>query len=123
MARLPRITAMVVVASIAAWNTSALAYRRVDLQAPQAWQFRRWDWPEALRLSAVTKRLQDDVRLLVASRPESLVILLSGMNDGCFFQTQDGPAARESLQDPTVRAFWLYAPPFGLEPGHFEILS
>ena len=123
IARLPRAAVMIVVASMAAWNTSALGYRRVDLQSPRAWEFRRWDWPEALRLSAVAKRLQNDLRQQVALRPDSLVILLSGMSNGCFFQTEDGPAARESLHDSTVRAFWLYAPPFGLEPGHFEILS
>jgi hypothetical protein len=122
LARLPRSVGIAGVVVLAGWNTLALGYRPVDLDVRESWRFDRWDWPQAIRLSAIAERLQEDVRVSVPSRPESLVVLLGGMENGCYFQTEDGPATRESLQDPTARSFWLYKPPYGLQPGAFEIL-
>ena len=123
LARLPRAAGTSLAVVLVGWNTVALGYRPVDLSSPEAWTFRRWDWPEAVRLSAVADRLQSDLRANLGTRPESLVVLLCGLENGCYFQTEDGPAAREALRDPTVRAYWLYAPPYGLRPGSFEVLA
>jgi len=123
IARLPRKIGAVAVAAIVAWNTAARGDRAPDLSSPQAWEFHNWDWAEAVRLSAISRRLAEDVRSNLASRPESLVVLYCDISRGSYFQTEDGPATRLSLQDRTVRAFWLNASPFGLRPGAFRILS
>lgn len=123
LARLPRVAGSILLVALAGWNTLALSYAPVDLTVSEGWRFDRWDWPEAIRLSAKADRLAEDLRANLSARPESLVVLLCGMENGSFFQTEDGPATRESLHDPTVRAYWLYQPPYPLRPGKFEILA
>jgi hypothetical protein len=119
---LPRRTCALLLPALAGWNTLALGYRPADLASAAAWRFERWDWPEAVRLSAVARRLGDDLRETLRARPESLVVLYHGLREGSFFQTEDGPATRVSLGDPTVRAYWINEPPFGLVPGRFTVL-
>lgn len=123
IARIPRAAGTVAVSALVAWNIASLGLRAPDLASPAAWRFTNWDWPEAVRLSAISRRLSEDVRAPLASRPESLVVLYSELKEGSYFQTEDGPATRESLRDPTVRAFFVNAPPYGLAPGAFTILS
>ena len=123
IARIPRAAGTVAVSALVAWNIASLGIRTPDLALPSTWRFTNWDWPEAVRLSAISRRLSEDVRARLASRPESLVVLYSELKEGSYFQTEDGPATRESLRDPTVRAFFVNAPPYGLAPGAFAILS
>ncbi len=56
---------------------------------------RAWDWPEAVRLSAISERLGEDLRTRLAGRPDSAVVLFFDLPKGCFFQSEDGPATRE----------------------------
>jgi len=104
------------------WNLLALGWRAPDLSSPDSWSFRRWDWPEAERLDAVSKRLSTDLRTLLPVRPESLVVLYR-LPEGSFFQTLDGPAVREALHDRTVRAYYINNPPYPLTPGRYRMLE
>jgi hypothetical protein len=126
LTRFPSLLLRPLVAGIVAINITSLGYRSPDLGAAAAWHFNRWDFPEAVRLSEVSRRLGDDVRRLLASRPDSLVVLYGALPEGCMFQTEDGPATRESLRDRTVRAFYLndvnQVPP-RLEPPRLVILG
>src|SRR5262249_56813267 len=72
--------------------------------------------------AAVRDGRGSDLRGLLATRTDSLVVLYSELPTGCFFQSGDGAATRESLRDPTVRSYFLNSPPFGLEPGRFALL-
>lgn len=121
-ARLAPRPGKLVMVALAGWNTLAMSFAPVDLSTPAGWKFDRWDWPEAIRFSAKAGRLRSDLRMLLSSRPESLVVLYTGMDNGGFFQSEDGPATRECLGDPTVRSHWLSRAPYGLQPGRFEIL-
>jgi hypothetical protein len=116
IARVPRRAGNGIAIALAAWNVLALAYRAPDLASPDAWRFRRWDWNEAERLSAISSRLAADLRADLSARPESLVIVYREVPQGCFFQTEDGPAARESLGDRTVRAYWINEAPYRIDP-------
>ena len=113
-ARLPSAAVRIALPLLVAWNILALGYRLPDLSRADAWNFRRWDWPESVRLSVISQRLASDVREALPSRPESLVVLYS-LPVGTFFQTEDGPATRVALNDPTVRAYFINNPP-GLVP-------
>ena len=108
---------------LVAWNVWALGFRVPDLNDPASWSFRRWDWNEAVRFSAVSQRLRDDIRHELASRPESLIVLYEEMPPSTFFQTEDGPATREALQDRTVRAYWASEPPRNVESHRLAILK
>ena len=123
VARLPEAIATAAVALLVGVNTMTLGFRVPDLTTETAWEFHDWDWPEALRLSAVTRRLSGDLEALLADRPADLVVLFMELPSGCFFQTEDGPATRESLHDPGVRSYWLNATPFLVEPGRFTVLA
>jgi hypothetical protein len=123
IARLPAAVATAAVPLLVGANTMTLGYRVPDLSTADAWEFHDWDWPEALRLSAIAQRLSGDVRTLVADRPADYAVLFLEMPQGCFFQSEDGPATREILHDRSVRSYWLNTPPFGLEPGRFTVLS
>ena len=107
--------------SVGTRSRSATA-RRIS-QLAEGWNFKNWDWPEAVRLSAVSRRLADDLRSQLAARPDSLVVLYGEVPQGCFFQSEDGPATRECLRDRSVRSYWLNAPPFGVRPGRYAILT
>ena len=120
--RLPRAAATALVSLLVGADTMTLGFRVPDLSSAQAWEFKDWDWPEALRLSAISERLTGDLRSTLAARPDSTVVLYAELPRGCFFQSGDGPATRESLRDPSVRSYWLNAAPFGLEPGRLAIL-
>src|SRR5678815_807495 len=39
------------------------------------------------------------------------------------FQTEDGPATRVALGDPSVRSYWVNATPFGAPPGRTVLLE
>jgi hypothetical protein len=86
------------------------------------WDFARWDWPQAVRLSEFSRRLGADVRGLLATRPESLVVVYRVLPTGCLFQTEDGPATRECLRDPTVRAYYFRGLPMRVDREHLAIL-
>src|SRR5262249_1104390 len=96
-ASLPRAMATARVGAPAGWDALALGYRAPDLSSEDSWRFHNWDWPDVVRLSAVSRRLSDDVRENMAARPESVIVLYCDMPSGCYFQTEDGPATRESL--------------------------
>lgn len=122
ISRLPRRIWMAAVPLLVLWNVIGLGLRGPDLEDRRSWAFRRWDWRDALRFDAVTRRLATDVRLLLPVRPESLVVLYESMPYSAFFQTEDGPATREVLEDRTVRAFWVSEPPMDIERGRLAIL-
>ncbi|MEQ1831682.1 MAG: hypothetical protein ABL977_01420 [Candidatus Eisenbacteria bacterium] len=123
LTRLPQLASVTLVVVLVGGNTLALGYRAPDLSSPGAWDFREWDWNESMRLSAVAQRYGDDLRALLATRPESTVVLFSEMPEGAFFQSEDGPATREALRDRTVRSYWLNAPPYGLDPARVAMVS
>ncbi|TMQ70457.1 MAG: hypothetical protein E6K81_12545 [Candidatus Eisenbacteria bacterium] len=110
-------------AALVAWNVLGTGVHAVDLDRPQAWRFHRWSWDEAVRLSAVTGRLTSDLRATLAHRPDSLVVLYEGVPRGCFFQTEDGPASREALADPGVRAYWVNRPPRDVDADRLAIVG
>jgi hypothetical protein len=88
----------------------ALGYQEPDFDRESAWNFRRWDWPEAVRLSRLAHNFTADLRALYPSPPDSMVVLYS-LPYGTFFQTDDGPATREALRDETVRAYFINQTP------------
>src|SRR5206468_6678162 len=85
--------------------------------------FHRWDWPEAVRLASVSERLGRDLRVAFSARPESLVVLYLGLPEGTYFQTEDGPAARLALGDPSVRAHFINDPPYRVAPDRYRVLN
>ncbi len=93
---------------------AANGFRAPDLDRAASWEFRRWDAPEAARLSAVARRLTADLKRELATRPESVIVLFHSLPYGSFFQTGDGPATREALRDPRARAY--FAPELPLAP-------
>jgi hypothetical protein len=123
IARLLPFGCRVAVPLLVAWNAWGSGFRPTDVDRPEGWGFHRWDWPQASRFSAQTHRLADDVRRELANRPESLVVLYEGLPGGAFFQTEDGPATREALRDPTVRAYWINDPPPVVRPDRLAILA
>lgn len=123
LAPLPQLVSVAAVAVLVGGNTLALGYRAPDLSSESAWEFRDWDWNESMRLSAIAERYGEDLRTLLAARPESTVVLYSEMPVGAFFQSEDGPATRECLRDRSARSYWLNAPPYGLDPSRFALLS
>jgi len=123
IARLPAAFATAVVALLIGANYMSLGFRVPDLTTADAWEFHDWDWPEALRLSAISQRLSDDLKKLLAGRPAHLVVLYSELPEGCFFQSEDGPATRECLHDESVRSYWLNATPVLVEPTRFTVLA
>jgi len=123
LTRLPAVAWQVAIPLLVAWNAWGLAIRPVDLEQREAWRFRRWDWTEATRIAAVSRRLEGDLVTLLAQRPDSLVVLYEGMPQGCFFQTEDGPATREALRDRGVRAYWVNDPAPHLTAGRIALLE
>jgi hypothetical protein len=121
--RVPERARRAAVPLLVGWNTWAFGVAPTDLDVPDSWSFRRWDWHEAVRLTAVSRRLSDDVRRELAERPDSLVVLYENVPQGCFFQTEDGPATREALRDPTARAFWINAPAADLRADRLAVLE
>ena len=113
-ARAPERAVRIALPALVAWNVLALGYRPPDLSSESGWNFRQWDWPEAIRLSAISRRLAADLREAVPNHPHGMVALYS-LPFGTFFQTEDGPATREALSDTSVRGYFFNAPP-GLIP-------
>ena len=106
------------------WNVWGLGPRWPDLDRRDDWATRgSWCWNDAVRLSAVAARLSCDIRRQLANRPESLVVLYEGLPRDCYFQTEDGPATREALGDPTVRSHWLNDPPADVAAGRLAVLT
>jgi hypothetical protein len=112
-----------IAALVVGWNTFSLGMHRPDLSGPDGWHFRRWDWPEAVRLSEVSARLASDVRIECPAGRESLVVLYEELPGGCWFQTEDGPATRVALDDPTARGFWINEPAPGVDASRLTILT
>jgi hypothetical protein len=106
-----------------AWNIAAAGFVAPDMDRPESWALGPVDWRWAVRLSAEARRLGDDQRRELPVRPESLVVLYDGVPAGAYFQTEDGPATRVLLGDPTVRAFGLNAPPPALRDERLAILA
>jgi len=96
--------AVALVCGLLVWNGNA---RRVDLDAAAGWDVGPLNWAEAQRIEARTRRLGDNVRSLLAERPESLVVVYVHVPSGAWFQTDDGPATRIALGDPTVTAYFI----------------
>jgi hypothetical protein len=107
---------------LVAWNVLALGIHPPSPLEPSAWTFHRWDWREAERLDVVSARLAADLRAALAQRPESLVVLYGGLPTGSFFQSEDGPATRVVLGDPSVRAWYINGVPQRVERGRFAVL-
>jgi hypothetical protein len=118
---LRRIVALLV-PPLVAWNVLALGFHPPSPFDRSAWTFHRWDWREAERLDVVSARLAADLRVALAQRPESLVVLYGGLPTGSFFQSEDGPATRVVLGDPTVRAWYINGVPRRVERGRFAVL-
>jgi hypothetical protein len=121
LGKLPRFLHSLLVPALVTWNTWCLGYSTPDLDYA-SWNFKRWDWPQAVRLSGFSRRLGSDVRGLLATRPESLVVVYRDLPSGSFFQTEDGPATRESLGDATVRAYYFRGLPIRVDHDHLAIL-
>lgn len=115
IARLPKFLPRLLIPALAGWNTWCLAFSAPNLSDPSSWDRVRWDWNEAMRLSALAQRFTADIRNLCATRPESLVVVYRSLPVGCFFQTEDGPATREALGDPTVRSYFMNLLPLRVE--------
>ncbi len=115
--------ASILLPAVLALNAWSLPFTVPDLDRPEDWNFKGWDWREAVRLTAVSRRLTRDVRLVLAERPDSCVVLYEGLPQGCFFQTEDGPATREALSDLTARAYWINDPGPIADPGRLAIVS
>lgn len=125
LANLPRRAwrwAAIGVPALAAWNVLALGFRPPGPLEDSAWVFRSWDWREAARLSVISSRLAADLRAALPSGNDSLVVLYGGLPTGTFFQTEDGPATRLALADPTVRAYYLNGPPLFVMRDRFAVL-
>ena len=126
VARLPRGVAPAAawaMPALVAWNVLALRYQPPAPLEESTWVFHRWDWREAERLQVVSTRLSADLRAALGARPESLVVLYGGLSTGCFFQSEDGPATRVALDDPTVRSWYINGVPVLVEPGRFTVLT
>jgi hypothetical protein len=121
--RLPAPVWRAALPALVAWNAWGSGFRPPDLQRAESWVFGGWNWREAVRLTAVSGRLTDDVRAGLARRPDRLVVLYEGMPQGCFFQTEDGPATREALGDSTVRAYWINEPGPDISAGRVMVLA
>jgi len=68
--------------------------------------------------------MREDLRSTLGARPESLVILYSSLPFRSFFQqSADGPATRELLGDPTVRAYFVSQCPPDVPPERLAILA
>jgi hypothetical protein len=123
LAALPGGVGLALTVAVVGWNTLGLGYRRPDLNDPANWIFHRWDWPEAVRLSGVADRFADDLRRGLGGHPDSLVVLYRALPEGTFFQTEDGPAARLALADPTVRGYFINGAPYRLRSGRYEVMN
>jgi hypothetical protein len=117
--------------AIAAFNLVGLAYAPPHLDSVAGWVPSPPSWSEAIRLSAVTRRLGDDLRSQAPRGADSLVVVYHSLSYGSFFQqSADGPATRELLGDPRVQAYFISdAPPtlasrylavFGFDPHRFH---
>jgi len=123
LSRLPRPSQAWVVAALVGVNAWGLSYRAPDVDSDAAWQPGPLEWREATRIAARTARLSQDVREALAQRPESVVVLFDRLPGGAWFQTEDGPAVREALRDPTARSFLLGEAPRDLDPNRVAILA
>ena len=72
--------------------------------------------------NVISSRLEADLRRSVPSPAESLVILYGGLPTGSFFQTEDGPASRVALANPSVRAYYINGAPVFVGRGRFAVL-
>jgi len=123
LARVPTTWAAAAVALLVFWNAVTLGGARLDLDDPAEWSAKPFTWRDAVRTSGVTERLGADLRGLLADRPDSLVVLFLKMPPRVFFQTEDGPAARELLRDPTIRSYWSSEAPWLPEERPIRILT
>ncbi len=123
IARLPGGLRRVGVPALIAWNIAASGLVAPDLDRPESWTLGPEDWRWAVRLSAETRRLGEDLRHELPVRPESLLVLYDAVPAGTYLQTEDGPAARVLLDDPTVRSFRLNSPPGGIREDRLAILT
>lgn len=119
----PAFAGSLLVAALAGWNVLSLGYRAPNMSTLEGWQFVRWDWNEAVRLSEVSQRLGEDLRAQAPARSDSSVILYGALPAGCFFQTEDGPQSRYLLGDPRVRSYFINATPFGVPEGRTALLE
>jgi hypothetical protein len=103
LARVPMLARVLVPLACGSFVWAGVA-RTVDLDAPQGWAIAPLGWSDAQRVEARTRRLEDDVRRLLANRPESLLVGYLHVPSGAWFQTEDGPATRIALGDRTVTA-------------------
>jgi hypothetical protein len=108
--------------ALVAWNVLALGFHPPSPLEDSTWTFGRWDWREAERLSVISARLAADLRLSIPRHADSLVVLYGGLPTGSFFQSEDGPASRVSLGDPTLRAYYINGLQPFVEPGRFAVL-
>ena len=129
IARLPRPAILLAVPLLVTLDVAGSAYRAPDLSSPDGWRFSTWQWKEAERLDAVSRRLEDDVRTELQRSAEGdtgathATVLYEAMPYSSFFQTEDGPATREALRDTSVRAYWINDPPEDVHGDRLVILS
>jgi hypothetical protein len=123
IARLPGGVRRIGVPALVAWNILGAGFVALDMDSPASWNLGPMDWRWAVRLSSEARRLGEDLRTELVVRPESLVVLYDGLPAGAYFQTDDGPATRVLLGDPTIRAFHLNSPPAGVREERLAILA
>jgi hypothetical protein len=123
VARGPGVAAQAGVPALVFWNALTLGTAPIDLNDPLAWDATPFTWRDALRTTSVTNRLAADLRTILADRPESLVVVFQNMPPRTFLQTEDGPAIRELLRDPTLRSYWSSEAPWLPEERGVRILT
>lgn len=119
------LAARAVSVALALWVAASvwgLGFPAIDLDRDSGWQHRGWDWYDACRLSEVAHRFGVDLREGLAARAESTIVLYTDLPTGSWFQTDDGPATREALHDPTVQAFFISDAPLQRPNDRFAIV-
>ena len=123
LAGLPARVWRVALAALVCLNVWGLGYRAADLESEPGWRTGPLGWDEAVRISSKTDRLARDLRVALASRPESVVVVYSALPSGSWFQTEDGPATREILRDPTARAYFINHAPRKIPADRFVMIT
>ncbi len=112
LARAPAAFLRIAVPGLVVWNAAALGVAKPDLDTPAAWNIPNFTWVDAQRFAAVTRRFDADLHTLLADRPDHLVVLFQNLPPRTFIQTEDGPAVRELLRDPTLASYWSTETPW-----------
>jgi hypothetical protein len=123
LAGLPARVWRVALAALVCLNVWGLGYRAPDLESERGWRTGLLGWDEAVRIAGKTDRLSRDLRVALASRPESVVVVYSGLPNGSWFQTEDGPATREILRDPTALAYFINQVPRRIPADRFVMIT